>query len=204
MGGPFHPQGLHILLVLPDVALGNLLAGNPFLVGPVDDLVVHVRVIADVGHFIAPEAEKAVDDVKDHRRPGMADMAAVIDRDPADIHPHFSLSQRGEFFFLLGQGIVDFQGHGLHDTETDGILEFGRKIGILECWNIGSFSVHLVQRSLTLLLSSLPSFHYSSLPVLQGAAILQGLAQRHLVDVLQVPAHGHSRGRSASPARPGV
>ncbi len=95
-----HPQPVHILIKGGNVAISNSAVVGPFLNGPVDDLVVDIGVIADVGHLIPGKLQVAVDHIKHDTGPGMADVAEVIDRNPADIHPHLAGDTGDEQFFF--------------------------------------------------------------------------------------------------------
>ena len=59
------PQPRHILIKGLDVAIGNRPVITPFLIGPVDDLVVDIGVVADVGDIVAGVFQITVDDVED-------------------------------------------------------------------------------------------------------------------------------------------
>ena len=107
----FQPQPLHVLVEGLDIAVGNGAVIDPFLVGAVDDLVVDVGIVADVGDIVAGILQIAEDHVEDHVGPGMADMAVVVDRYPADIHAGLAGDQRNEGFFFTRKGIVDTQRH---------------------------------------------------------------------------------------------
>lgn len=83
-----HAQSLHVLLKFPDVSFGQQSGCYPFFPGPVDDLVVHIGEVADIRDLIAFIPEIADDGVEDDHGSGVADMAAVIDGDAADIDPY--------------------------------------------------------------------------------------------------------------------
>jgi hypothetical protein len=53
----------------------------------------------------------AIDRIKDDRGAGMTDVAEVIDRYAADIHPHLFFMEGNEILFLTGQRVVDAKGH---------------------------------------------------------------------------------------------
>ena len=78
-----------------------------------DDLVVHIGDVADVGHVTDTVllAQQLGEYVEDHQRAGVADMDVVIDRRPADIHAHIGRIDRLEQFFLTRVSIVEMKGH---------------------------------------------------------------------------------------------
>jgi len=103
------PQAVHILVKGLDVAIGDRAVIDPLLVGAIDDLVVDVGVVADVGHVVAGIFQVAVDNVKDHVGAGMADVAVVIDGDAADVHAGLAGDQGDKDFFFTREGVVDAQ-----------------------------------------------------------------------------------------------
>ncbi len=68
---------------------------------PVDDLVVHVGDVADVGDVVRAicVAQQAREHVEHDQRAGIADMDVVIDRRPAHIHAHIGRIDRLERLF---------------------------------------------------------------------------------------------------------
>ena len=106
-------QRLHIVIVILNIGFGQLFGRDAPLVGAVDNLVIHVRKIADKGHLIAGESEITIDDIKGDKGPRMADMGAVVDRDPTHIHAGFARCKRNELFCLSRQGVVKTQSHAI-------------------------------------------------------------------------------------------
>ena len=100
MRGRGEPQARAVLGEFPDVALRDRFGGHALLVGPLDDLVVHIGKIAHEGHLVAEKPEVAVHHVKGQQEPGMADMRGVIDRDPAYVHPHLPFFERNKRLFF--------------------------------------------------------------------------------------------------------
>ena len=101
-----------------DIGLGHFLPVAAFLVGAVDDLVVHIRKIAHKGDFQAQMAQMADQCIEHQGGTGVADMAVVIGGDAADVHMHFARPDRNEFFFLTAQSIVN-----LHDDPLGAVPE---------------------------------------------------------------------------------
>ena len=64
--------------------------GRPVSPRPRVDLVVDVGDVAHVGDVLlaVDVAEQPEERVEHHHRPGVADVRAVVDRRPADVHPH--------------------------------------------------------------------------------------------------------------------
>ena len=113
-----HPQAVHVFMKGVDIGLGHFLPVAAFLVGAVDDLVVHIRKIAHKGDFQAQMAQMADQCIEHQGGTGVADMAVVIGGDAADVHMHFARPDRNEFFFLTAQSIVN-----LHDDPLGAVPE---------------------------------------------------------------------------------
>ena len=75
MGRQVQAERGHVLVEGADELLGQLLAGDSPFVGALDDLVVHVGEVADVGDLDSRVLQVAVDDVEDDVGPGVADVA---------------------------------------------------------------------------------------------------------------------------------
>ena len=76
-----------------------------------NDFVYDVR---DVHHVIELEAargEPAAQDVLKSEGPQVADVDVVVDRGPAGVHAHDVVVEGGERLHLLGEGVVETQGH---------------------------------------------------------------------------------------------
>ena len=70
--------------------------------------------IGDVHHVIqrvAARAQPAAQDVREHEGPEIADMGVVVDGRPAGVHPHDVVVEGIELLQLLGQGVIEPQGH---------------------------------------------------------------------------------------------
>jgi hypothetical protein len=96
-----------VFFVRPDEALGERLDRFPVLVGALDDLVVDVRDVANVGDAVAALAQPASDHVEDHEHACVSQVAVVVDRHPAHVHAHLAGTQRSELLLRPAEGIVD-------------------------------------------------------------------------------------------------
>ena len=115
MVGALDIEAVHILMEGADIGLGHFLPVPAFLIGAADDLVVHIREVADEGHVQALRAHVADQQVKDDGRAGMPDMAVVVGGDAADVHVHLAGTQGSEGFLFTGKGIVELHGRYLAD-----------------------------------------------------------------------------------------
>ena len=93
------------------VLRGVVLDAQALLGGVADDLVVHVGDVHDVAHPEPALQQEAAQNVHRDKGPEVADVAVVIDRGPAGVHPHFVILQGMEFFDLAGQRVVKAQCH---------------------------------------------------------------------------------------------
>ena len=93
-GNETRRQGIHRFLVLSRA---------------LDDLVVDIRNVADVGHLIAGRAQPARHHVEHHHHTGVTEVAVVVDGHAADVHAYLPGHQRLEFLFFATQGVIDLQ-----------------------------------------------------------------------------------------------
>jgi hypothetical protein len=110
---PQDAEAVHVGVEGVDVGVGDGLEIRALTVRPINDLVVHVGEVADKGHLHADVAQVADQDVEDHGRAGVSDVAVVIGRDAADIHGHMAGLERDEFFLFPGEAVVDLHAHSL-------------------------------------------------------------------------------------------
>ncbi len=107
-------QRMHVIEIPLGGGRGDLVDRHAALLGAGDDLVVHVGEIAHIGHVIGPVdmAQQPVEHIEHDDGPRIAQMRAVIDRRPADIHPHVGRIERLEILLRAGGGVVEFdRGH---------------------------------------------------------------------------------------------
>ena len=76
------------------------------------DLVIHIGEIAHISYLVRPIdlAQQAVEHIKHHHRPRVAQMGALIDRGPAHIHAHVRRVEGGKILFAAGAGVVKSHG----------------------------------------------------------------------------------------------
>ena len=77
------------------------------------DLVVDVGDVADIADMVraVDVPQQAEQHVEHDHRASVADMGKVVDRGPADIHPHMGRIERPERLLVLRQGIVETEFH---------------------------------------------------------------------------------------------
>ena len=85
--GPEEPQPVEVAMESLRVSVGDEPVRNTFFLRPLDNLVVHVGNVTHIGDVVADVAQIPVNHVEDDQGPSVADVAEVIDGDPADIHP---------------------------------------------------------------------------------------------------------------------
>ena len=77
--------------------------------GALNNLVIDIGHIAHISQLVTRIAKISGDDIKNHHDAGMADMAIIIDRHPANIHADFARYTRLERFFLTRECVIYFQ-----------------------------------------------------------------------------------------------
>jgi hypothetical protein len=93
-------------------AHGQLARGLAELGGALDDLVVDVGDVADVGDLGIAASEVAVNDVVGHERARVADVERAVDGGPANVHAYVLRVGGLELHLAPAQGVVDAEGHG--------------------------------------------------------------------------------------------
>ena len=84
------------------------LNGATAFLGAHNDFIINIGEITHIGHMIRPVnmAQQSIQHIKHHHRARVADMGAVINRWPTNIHAHVFSINRGKYFFFAGLGIV--------------------------------------------------------------------------------------------------
>ena len=110
---PRHVHSVHVLVVRPDVLLCIREGLHPCRVGPLRDHVLDVREVLDMVHPIPGELEISADHIEGDVRSRVAEMAVVVDRGPAHVHP--DLPVRGGRDRLLAPAfrVVHADRHGV-------------------------------------------------------------------------------------------
>ena len=95
-----------VLIIFPDVFLTDLLGGDPFFFGAVDDLIVHIGEVLDVFDLVSPVFQILSQRIEYDERPGVSDVEIIVHGRTADIHPDLAFFDGLQFFFLSGQCII--------------------------------------------------------------------------------------------------
>ena len=74
-----------------------------------DDLVINIGNVADVGHRKSAGFQPTHDYIEDHHHPRVANVAIIVNRHPADIHPHLTRHDGLERLLLTGEAIENLQ-----------------------------------------------------------------------------------------------
>jgi hypothetical protein len=107
-------QGVGVLVIGGQVAVGDHLDRHALGRGLGVDLVVHVGDVAGIDHRVLAidVAQQAEQHVEHHHRPEIADVGVVVDRRPADIHRHPARIGGNEVALFARHGVVKLDGHG--------------------------------------------------------------------------------------------
>ena len=108
-----HAQRRHVVVERPGETPRQLIDRLAGLLGGVDDLVVDVGDVADVGDAAVVALEDPVQHVEDDHRAGVAEMGEVVDRGPAHIHAHMVRIDGLEPLLLAVERVVENKRHGL-------------------------------------------------------------------------------------------
>ena len=87
VGGRQHPQRGHVLAEQLGLPLGELDPVEVDLVGPLEQRVVDVGDVLDVGDLVAGVAPGPVEQVEGDVRRGVPHVRGVVGRDAADVEP---------------------------------------------------------------------------------------------------------------------
>ena len=104
---PGQAKAIHILIKSLNIPVGDRTVISPLLIGAIDNFVIDVGIVADVGNIVAGIFQVAKDDIERHAGAGMADMAIIINGYPADVHPDRAGGQRNKKLFFTGEGVVN-------------------------------------------------------------------------------------------------
>jgi len=107
-------------------ACGQLVEIFSVFLGTSDNLVVDVGNVAHVSHIVTLCPQPTQHDIEHHHHPRMADVAVVVNRHAAYVHPHLARFDRLKHLLPAGQAIVNLQ-HGWLSkkigNETKGCVE---------------------------------------------------------------------------------
>ena len=119
--GSQHPDGIHDLPPLGFVGGGELVDADAQGVGPVDDLVLDVGDVGDIGHVEPGEEQVPPQDVEDQGEPSVSQVGHPVDGRTAHVHGDPAGHPQPERRDLAGGGVVERQhaGYGNPIMTTD-------------------------------------------------------------------------------------
>ena len=106
MIGRQNTQGTGILMHIPCEPFRQTGNGLAIFTGPIDDLVIDVRNVANIGHLISQCFQPAIDDVKRHHHACMSDMAVIVNGHAAYVHTDLARFNRFENLLASRQTVV--------------------------------------------------------------------------------------------------
>ena len=118
------PQGRHVLAEQLGLPLGQLHPVDVHLRGPLEQRVVDVGDVLDVGDLVAGVDPRPVQEVEGDVRRGVAHVGGVVGRDPADVEP--------------GRALARILGTGGHDLAGGGVVEAHGRTHHVETRDVGS------------------------------------------------------------------
>ncbi len=102
-----HAGGMHVVDERLRVLGGNLGGAAAFLVGLLDDLVVHVGDVLHELHLVPAPDKVAADGVERYEGTGVADMDVVVHRRAAHVHVHLAVAYGDEGALFACHGVID-------------------------------------------------------------------------------------------------
>ena len=123
-----HAGGTHVVDERLGVFGGNLGGTAAFLVGLLDDLVVHIGDVLHECHLIPTPYEITADGIERDEGTGIADMDVVVHRGAAHVHAHLALAQRDKGALFACHGVVDLDHR--FSSETGNAPKGARVIGL--------------------------------------------------------------------------
>src|SRR5215203_886401 len=102
---PLHAESVEVFPERLDIGLGEIVDADVSLCGFVNDAVVDIRQVEDVGYFETFEFQVAPQNVAEDERAKVSDMRKIPNRRAADIHPDMALFHRVKFLDLSGKRV---------------------------------------------------------------------------------------------------
>ena len=99
---------IHALNVLPeflDIFLADLLVGQAFLVCTLDNFIVNIRKILNKSYVIADILKEAAKNVKNAKRPCVADMDKIVNSRAAGVNLNLALLNRFKLFLASCESV---------------------------------------------------------------------------------------------------
>jgi len=109
--GTLDAQRIEITVHLADHAVGEFTDRFAVFQCAADDLVLDIRDVAHESHTQPRSAEPAPHYIEGHGGARMADVAKIVDRDAAHVHPHVAGFDRRKTLQPTRKRVVDLQGH---------------------------------------------------------------------------------------------
>ena len=103
----FEAQTAKISFKLANKMLRNLRRCFSLGVGLIDNFIIHIRIVIDVGDFQPLSLQPIADQIVENRSAKVSNMQKSVDRRSTAIHLHFTLFQGNEFFLLPRQSIIN-------------------------------------------------------------------------------------------------
>ena len=104
----FDAQGRHIFTKGSDVLIRNLLRRDTFFLGTVNNLIIHICKIGNIGNLVPTILKITTNGIKSYRRTGISHVDIVIHGWPADIHLNLTVLDRDKFSQITRHGVVNF------------------------------------------------------------------------------------------------
>ena len=107
-GCRFHAKSRHILTKGRNILVCHFLRCDAFFFGTVNDLIIHIGKVGNVGNFVVTILKVATNRVKSYRRAGIPNVDIVVNRWPTNIHADLSFLDGDKFSQITRHGIINF------------------------------------------------------------------------------------------------
>ena len=108
-GGRLHVERRRIGHKRRNVFFSQFRDGNPLFGRRFDHFVINIGKVRNIINLVAFKLQVAAHCIKGHNTPGIPDVNVIVHRWPTHIHIHHAWGQGRKFFFLAGQGVINFK-----------------------------------------------------------------------------------------------
>ena len=92
----------HILVKRLDKFFRQFLPRNILRLGTINNLVVYIGEVSYVCDVVPTMLQVTENGIKNNPRPGMTNMAIIVDRDSTNIHSYYVFTHRLKYFLFAG------------------------------------------------------------------------------------------------------
>ena len=98
----------HVFTEGSDVLIRDFLRCDTFFLGTVDNLIIHIRKVRNIGNLIATILKIATNGIEGYCRTGIPYVNVVVYSWPTDIHLDLAVLNWDKFSQITRHGVIDF------------------------------------------------------------------------------------------------